>query len=199
LREQELVKFLGKNGLLSKLKKRMGRMSKGPDDTGVAAGSTLSLMTQDMITPVDKPISINRAVQVYKKYMLRIGYLEKSDLSDFVRSLKEEMAAREEELKYEITNAKELIKEAKAEVKSLTKQLSRCKDDDDREYVQEELDTVVDELNQETVGCEKLIDELAMFKKDKRMFLLNFINSEIHGDEWQELRAGEKKYDDFSG
>ena len=157
-----MVQFFGKNGLLSKLKRRMGKSS---DDTVIAAGSTLSLMTQEMITPLDKPISINRAVQVYKKYMLQVGYLEKTDLPDFVRSLKEEMAAREEELKYEITNAKELIKEAKAEVKSLTKQLSRCKDDDDREYVQEELDTAVDELSQEVSGCEKLIEELAFFQK----------------------------------
>lgn len=185
-----MVQFLGKNGLLSKLKRRMG---KSRDDTLIPGGSTFSVMTQDMITPADKPISINRAVQVYKKYMLQVGYLEKSDLPDFVRSLKEEMVAREEELKYEITNAKEQVKEAKAEVKSLKKQLSRCKDDDDREYAQEELDTALDELNQEIVGYEKLMTELTLFKKDKRMFLLNFINSEIHGDEWQVLKVEEEK------
>jgi hypothetical protein len=51
----------------------------------------------------------------------------------------------------------------------------------------------LDELNQEIVGYEKLMTELTYFKKDKRMFLHNFINSEIHGDEWQVLKVEEEK------
>ncbi len=93
---------------------------------------------------------------------------------------------REGELKYEIKYAKEQIAEAKSEVKSAKKQLSKCKDDDDREYTQEELDTANVELEEEVAIYEKFVAELALFKKDKRDFLLNYINCELHGDDWRE-------------
>ena len=178
-----MVQFLGKNGILSKISKRISKSGKGTIDTDDNA--SFSLLTSEMITPVDKPVSTTRAVQVYKKYMLKVGYLDKSDISDFARSLKEDIAEREEELKFEIKNAKELVAEAKADVKSLKKQLSKCKDDDDREYAKEELDTATTELDEEMCSYEKFSAELTLLKKDKREFLLNYINSEIHGDDWR--------------
>jgi hypothetical protein len=183
-----VVQFLGKNGILSKISRSISKSGKGAIDLGDDA--SFSMLTSDMITPVDKPISTTRAVQVYKKYMLKVGYLDKSDISDFVRSLKEDMAEREEDLKFEIKNAKEQVAEAKSEVKTLKKQLSKCKDDDDREYAKEELDTGTQELEEEMSSYEKFTAELTLFKKDKREFLLNYINSEIHGDGWLE-RVGE--------
>lgn len=182
-----MVQFLGKNGIFSKISRSISKSSKGAVDIDDVA--SFSLLTSDMITPFDKPVSTTRAAQVYKKYMLNVGYLDKSDISDFVRSLKEDMAEREEELKFEIKNAKEQVADIKAEVKSLKKQLSKCKDDDDREYAREELDTAKAEQQEEISSYEKFIAELSLFKKDKRMFLLNYINSEIHGDDWQESGA----------
>lgn len=179
-----MVQFFGKDGILSKISRSISKSGKGTIDTGDNASFTI--LTSDMITPVDKPISATRAVQVYKKYMLKVGYLDKSDISDFARSLKEDMAEREEELKFEIKNAKEQVAEAKSEVKSLKKQLSKCKDDDDRDYTREELDTATTELEEEMSSYEKFTAELTLYKKDKREFLLNYINSEIHGDDWLE-------------
>jgi len=178
------VQFLGKNGILGKISSRI--LKSGGNGSDIKSNASYSLLTSDMIVPVDKPISTSRAVQVYKKYMLKVGYLDKSDIADFVHSLMEDIAEREEELKFEIKNAKEQVAEAKAEVKSLKKQLSKCKDDDDREYAGEELDTATAELEEETSNYEKFTTELALFKKDKREFLLNYINSEIHGDDWLE-------------
>ena len=182
-----MVQFLGKNGILSKISRRISKSAK--DAVDIDDEATFSLLTSDMITPLDKPVSTTRAMQVYKKYMLKVGYLGKSDISDFVRSLKEDMAEREEELKFEIKNAKEQVAEAKAEVKNLKKQLSKCKDDDDREYAREELDIATSEREEEMLSFEKFTAELTLFKKDKREFLLNYINSEIHGDDWQEQGA----------
>ena len=71
-------------------------------------------------------------------------------------------------------------------MKSAKKQLSKCKDDDDREYAQEELDTATVELEEEVTRYERMVVELALFKKDKRDFLLNDINYELHGDDWRE-------------
>lgn len=179
-----MVQFLGKNGILRKISSRISKSGGNGDD--VEGNASYSLLTSDMIVPVDKPISTSRAVQVYKRHMLKVGYLDKSDIADFVRSLKEDIAEREDDLKFEIKNAKELVAEAKSEVKSLKKQLSKCRDDDDREYAREELATATAELEEETSHYEKLTAELTLFKKDKREFLLNYINSEIHGDDWQE-------------
>ena len=182
-----MVQFLGKNGILSKISRGISKSAKDAGDRDDEA--FFSLLTSDMITPLDKPVSSTRAVQVYKNYMLKVGYLDKSDISDFVRSLKEDMAESEEELKFEIKNAKEQVAEAKTEVKSLKKQHSKCKDDDDREYAREELDTATSELEEEMLSFEKFTAELTLFKKDKRKFLLNYINSEIHGDDWEERVA----------
>lgn len=178
-----MVRFFGKKGLLGKL--TMGRR-KGDEGAGdTADDASLSIMTPDMIHPAEKAVSTNRALQAYKKYMLEIGYLEKDDVSDYVRSLKEDMVEWEEELKFELKTAKELVAEAKLGVKRLQKQLRKCKDDDDREYLQEELDTAETECNEETAAYEKYAAELALFKKDKREFLLNYINTEIHGEDWR--------------
>ena len=178
------MQLRGKNGLLNKITSKLLKKGEVKDDTVEKAA--YPLMTSKMITPLGKSVSTSRAVQVYKKYMLRVGYLEKEDISDFVRSLKEDMAEREEDLKNEIKSAKEQVAETKAEVKSLKKHLSKCKDDDDREYVQEELDIAAAELLGDTTAYEQLATELTLFKKDKREFLLGYINSEIHGDDWQE-------------
>jgi len=178
-----VVPLPGKKGLLSKITSKLFNKSSGEDDTDQEV--TFSLMTPEMITPVGKPISVSRAVQVYKKYMLSVGYLEKDDISDFVRSLKEDLGEREEDLKEEVKNAKEQVAEAKAEVKRSKKQLSKCKDDDDREYAQEELDTATAELAEDTATYEQCVADLALYKKDKRTFLLDYINSEIHGDDWR--------------
>lgn len=182
-----MVQLRGKKGLLNKITSKLLKKDEVAGDGGEEPA--FSLMTSEMITPEGKPVSASRAVQVYKKYMLSVGYLDKDDISDFVRSLKEDMAEREEELKYEIKNSKEQVAEAKAEVKSLKKQLSKCKDDDDREYVQEELDTATADLVEETATYEQFVADLSLFKKDKRMFLLDYINSEIHGDDWQGKEA----------
>jgi actin-related protein len=179
-----VVQFFGKKGILKKI---TGYLIKTETDgEGNGDGATVLVMTPEMITPLDKPISTSRAALIYKKYMLKVGYMDKSDVSDFVRSLKEDMAEREEELKYEIKTAKEQVAEAKSEVKIAKKKLSKCKDDDEREYAQEELATATVELEEEISGYEIFTAELALFKKDKRDFLLNYINCELHGDDWQE-------------
>lgn len=182
-----MAQFFRKNGLLGKI---VGGLSKkntqGDHDKEKAV---FPIMNPEMITPLDKPISVSRAVQIYKKYMLKVGYLEKDDISDFVRSLKEDMAEHEEELKFDVKNGKEQVAEAKAEVKRAKKQLKKCKDDDDREYAQEELDSVTAELDAETEMYEKGLEALSLFKKDKRQFLLNYINHEIHGDDWREMQV----------
>jgi vacuolar-type H+-ATPase subunit I/STV1 len=177
-----VVQIFGKSKFLQKLEKTI--LKKANSDEKEGSDGTIPLMTPEMITPKDKPVSAKRAVQVYKKYMLQVGYLDKTDLEDFSRSLKENMAEWEKDLKFDIQSAKELVAEAKAEVKEAKKHFSQGKDDEDREFARKELDTAQAELDEETAAYELLKQKLAYFKKDKRGFLLNYINSEIHGDNW---------------
>lgn len=179
-----MVPIFSKNKIIQKLGKAIHKKEE-PSGEVVGEGA-IPILTPDMITPVDKPVSTKRAVQVYKEFMLKVGYLDKSDLDDFARSLKEDMAEREEELKFDIQSAKELVAEARAEVKQRTKEHAKCKDDDDREYAKEELDAAQAELDEETAAHDLLVRKLNYLKKDKRGFLLNYINSEIHGDDWAE-------------
>ncbi len=152
----------------------------------------MEILSADQITPVDKPISARRAVEVYREYMLKTGYLDKSDLPDFTRSFKEAMKEREEELKNEVKLLKYQVADAKAEVKQCKKALAKCRDDDDREYAQQDLAEAEAELAEEQNNFEKYSRQLEQFKKDKREFLLECITSEIHGDDWS-VRDTQKK------
>lgn len=147
-------------------------------------------IAEEMITPADEPIKTRNAVKVYKKHMVAIGYLEKTELSDFVRNFQEEMLEHEQHLKDEVAWAKETLADVKAEGKSETRRikklLSRSRDEDERKDLADDLKSTEHEVASAAVDLERVSDELLHFKKDKRSFLVNYINTEVHGIGWKE-------------
>jgi hypothetical protein len=147
-------------------------------------------ITEDMITPVGKPLGMRRAVSIYSKHMLAIGYLEKSEVSDFAASLKEEIAEQGEFLKEEVRAAKEALAEAKAEagpeIKRIKKLRAKSRDADEKADYLQELAEVEEEIASAQRDLAVAVDELSRFKKDKRRFLINYINSEVHGPDWNQ-------------
>ena len=151
------------------------------------------ILTVDMITRDDQPISTTGAKAIFKQRMLDIGYLGKDELNEHVVCLSNEIKGHEQYLKDEVTNTKEEIQEAKNELANLKKKLTTCHDDE-KEEIEDGIKLLEGELVIAAVDMEKATNNLAEFKKDKRAFLVDYINTQIHGDDWMsKLRSSHKK------
>ena len=166
----------------------------GKDTTVAYQEGEYPYFTDEMITPVEKPLSTRDAVYIYRTYMLAIGYLEKSEMSDFVNSLKDGMDEHEQFLKEEVKAARETVVEAKAEarpeIKRIKKLRSKSKDADEKADYSADLEEVEFEVVSSQRDLAAAVEELTQFKKDKRQFLINYINSELHGSNWNQGRDG---------
>jgi len=183
----KLIKIEKKKSLLSRLVQSISRPDREEESSSL--DKQFPFINESMIEPVDEPISTRDAVKIYKQHMLDIGYLVKSELSDFVVSFKEEMKEHEQQLKSEVDWAKDTLAEAKAELKSETKRtkkmLSKSKDEDEKNDFSQDLESVEGEAGSAGEDFNRLSGELAQFKKDKRSFLVNYINTEVHGSDWK--------------
>lgn len=165
----------------------MTRPNKVPE---VSSVNRYAVLTESTIHPPEKLLSTKDAVKIYKRHMLAIGYLEKAELGDFVRSLQEEIYEHEQQLKEEVVWAKETLAEVKAEVKSeakrIKKLLATSDEDDESESLRQDLNSGRKEVDVAADDLKGHLEALANFKKDKRSFLVNYINTEVHGNNWKE-------------
>ena len=137
------------------------------------------VLKSEMITPSDKLITTALAKQTYKKYMAQIAFLKKDELSENVDDLSEEMINQTEWLRDSCSDAKEDISEAKKELKDLKKKLSSCTAEE-KEDVEEDINNAEENLKSCTETLEETSRKLAAFKEDKRAFLVEYINSQVH-------------------
>lgn len=139
---------------------------------------TYPLITPEMIQPIDEPVSTTDAKSIFKSYMSQIGYLEKGELSEHARYFGEEIKERQDAYKEDIQDCKDTIKEQKEKVRDLKKRLANCSDDE-KENVENEIEDAEEEILYEEKQIEELTTELNEFKKDKRKFLVEYINNQI--------------------
>ena len=151
------------------------------------------ILTVSMITPADQPITTTDAKMIFKQHMLDIGYLEKDELNEHAGYLSDEIKRHEQYLKDEVTNTKDEIREAKAELANLKKKLTTCSEGEKKD-IEGGIDLLGGELVIAAVDIEQATNNLAEFKKDKCAFLVAYINMQIHGDDWEStLRSPHKK------
>ena len=151
------------------------------------------ILTVSMITPADQPITTTDAMKIFKQHMLDIGYLEKDELSEHVGYLSDDIKGHGQYLKDEVTNTKEEIQEAKTELANLKKRRATGSDDE-KEDIEDGIKLLEGELIIAAMDIEKANNNLAAFKKDKRAFLVDYINAQVHGDDWKStLRSPHKK------
>lgn len=183
----KLIKNQKKKGFLSRLRQVVSRTD---NDPGVGyQKSGYPYISDEMILPLEQPLSTKGAISIYRKHMLAIGYLEKSELTEFVSSLKEEIGEQEEFLKDEVRAAKEALAEVKGgagpEIRRIKKLRSKTKDIDEKTDYSRDLEEVEAEIYAAQKDLAAAAEYLAIFKKDKRQFLINYINSEVHGANWK--------------
>lgn len=150
---------------------------------------TFPVLTSEMLQPVDQPITTALAKQLFKEWMLKIGYLDKQEVSLHVGYFADEMRSYEENLKEELSEGKKNLafetKESQEEIKRIKKALVNCKDDVKKAGLEDELADAEDELRLYAMGPEgdivKAQDLLDAFKADKRAFLIEYVNGQVHG------------------
>ncbi len=135
------------------------------------------LLKEEMLTPVDEPISTTEAKRIFKQFMKDIGYLEKDELADHAGYLADEIKGHEQYLKEEVSDKKEEVAEFKRQIKEQNNSLKNA-DTAKKEDIQYEIDDLEDELVYSQKELEQATEVLSKFRKDKRAFLVEYINSQ---------------------
>ncbi len=154
----------------------------------------MPILKPENLQPVDAPISTTEAKKIFREWMLKIGYLDKEEVADHVKYFADEMKEQDENFKIYIDEEKEdiegSINDEKEEIMSLKEELKSCKDPQEKEEI---LDAIKDcETNIADYKAD-LADRIAAlkgkqtaFKTDKREFLIDYINTQVHGSDWKE-------------
>lgn len=146
---------------------------------GLFGKKSYPLLKPEMIEPVDQPLSTTDAKKIFKAYMREIGYLDKDELSEHAGYLGEEIRDMEQAHREDIRDSKEVIREAKRRIKSFNKKLISCTSEEKREEFEVEIHDAEGEIEWELKQIEKSTKELEDLKKDKRPFLVDYVNSQL--------------------
>lgn len=156
---------------------------------GQAAKRTPPILRGDMLQPVDAPITTAEAKRVFKEWMVQIGHLDKQEVGDHVKYFADAMKEHEGDLKMEADHEKELAKDEFAEEKEYLKEakreLAKCNDEARKAELQAEIKDSEEMIARMTASLAEHDKALDAFKKDKREFLVNYINEQVHGHNWQ--------------
>lgn len=147
------------------------------------------ILRPEMLQPVDNKISTTEAKRIFKEWMLKIGHFDKQEVGDHVGYLAEAIKDHEECLKMEADHekdqTKELIAEEEEYLKDAKHELAKCKDETQKAELQSDVDVSEQEIARLTkclANHNKVLDD---FKKDKRDFLVSYINDQVHGSGWR--------------
>ena len=135
------------------------------------------VLTPDMIKPINEPLDTVSAKKIYRSYMSQINYCVKDELSESVKYFALEIKQETEFLKEEIFEKKDEIKELNEQIKSLKSKVKLQNIEEKEETVdaifdmQEDIEYLLEELD-------SINKKYKYFKKDKRNFLVKYINKE---------------------
>ncbi len=136
-------------------------------------------MTMEMIQSNGGSITSTQAVKLFKEFALKSGYLGKDELvehaSYFSDEMKEHGQYLEEDAVGDIATLREQLKDLKARRKGET-------DQDTKDQLDEEIDSVKDSLDEEIKFRQPAIEALAAFKADKRQFLIEYMNRQTQSN-----------------
>lgn len=147
------------------------------------------ILRAGMLEPVDALISTAEAKRIFKEWMLKIGHLDRQEVGDHVGYFADAIKDHEEYLKMESDHEKDITKEEIPEEKEYLKEakrdLSKCKDDSQRAELQSDVSACEETIERHTAQLADHGKPLNDFKKDKREFLVSYINDQVHGSDWR--------------
>lgn len=147
------------------------------------------VITPQMIEPVEAQLSLTDAKKMYRKIMLELKHLDREEVSDHVQYLSDDVKETLNAHKEDIAQAKDEIRELKGKLKLLQKSLKEEIDPDRKE----EIELEIEDWSQDVEFAEEQIQETELayskLKADKREFLVDYLNQELHGTNWKENGA----------
>jgi flagellar motility protein MotE (MotC chaperone) len=156
------------------------------------------ILRADVLQPKDADISTAEAKRIYKAWMLQIGFyknkdsIDRAELADAIEYFAMAIKETEQYLKDELDHEKQIIKD---EADGIKKEITKWREDlktaskEEKEEIRESIDYATLELKTlETTRLERATAEYASFKASKRDFLIDYINKETNGDDWQQVK-----------
>ena len=153
------------------------------------------VLRPEMIKPVGEPLSTAQAKSTYRAWMLMIGHLsektreDKADLADAVEAFADAMKLHLDELKEFLPDSKAWqkneLKELKAHLLELKKELAQCTDPTEQKAWARAINVTEKDIQTVPQGGAQEAAEIEQFKADKRAFLVDYINTEVHGPDWR--------------
>ena len=140
------------------------------------APKSYPVMTMDMIDSKGEPITKAQAVKLFKQYMLAVGYLEKDEVVEHANDFAQEMTEHEECLEHDAVDDLASLKEQLADLKAQRKGET---DADTKEELDEQILSTKDDIEADKHINQPARDALAAFKKDKRQFLIDYVNLQV--------------------
>lgn len=146
------------------------------------------MLRAEQIEPVDAPITKVLAKKIYRDYMLQTGRLDKDEISEHIEYFVEEMTDHVDELVSDRDDCQERLADEKKELAEAKTTLKLAKDENDREYWEDEIRSLEEEVQSLEVELAECRASISAFRTDKRAFLVEYINREVFADEWESER-----------
>lgn len=148
------------------------------------------ILKPDMLQPVEAPISSTDAKRILREWMIKIGHFSDiAEASEHVSYLVEAISERAEELKEEHIRQKEMraaaLRDLRLERSNLEKGLKLASSDEEKREFQDAIADVEREIASQNAAVNAAAESLAAFKNDKRAFLVEYINTQVHGGNWR--------------
>jgi predicted RNase H-like nuclease (RuvC/YqgF family) len=116
--------------------------------------------------------------------MSQIGYLERGELVVHAGYLGDDMREMAEAYREDLADLKSQIPEQKTEIKELKQNLLNCSEGE-RKGIEKEIKWADEAMEALLADIEETKREQAEFKKDKRSFLVKYINNQTQDDDWE--------------
>jgi len=137
-------------------------------------------MRPEMIEPVDKRLTMTDAKTIYRKYLKEFKvYDDRQDLAQAVRSLSEDIKRTEEEMRDVLYEYKCQLALVKTTLREIKKNFSSYDEDEQHEF-DREIEDAEQDVQETSDEIETTKRDLADFRKDKRLYLVDYMNSELH-------------------
>lgn len=147
---------------------------------------TYPRITNEMFQPLDSAITTAEAKRLYRDLTVKLGYHKgKSEAIWGVELLVQSINDHAEHLKFELEEAKQNLDSLDVEkelIKELKADLKKCKDASERTEIETEIKAAEAIITRDEAAVIEASEALKQFKKNKRSFLIDYLNHELHGD-----------------
>jgi hypothetical protein len=143
-----------------------------------------SILSAESILPGSGPLSSSDATVFYKQYMVQVGFVDKDEIGEHARSLAHEMRQHEAFLKSDIADFKNEIKDAKRQIATFRKAQLKAVSPAEQQGLASEIVDCEADISSTGVKLAEFEADLKEFRENKRAYLHNYINKQIHGHDW---------------